>query len=57
LLGTGANERPPARSDWNHDAMAERVLFEPEWTREQAGWIDAELLPGDYAAAAAWLEP
>jgi hypothetical protein len=44
-------------SDLFAESYEEQVLFAPEWIERDEGFVDAEVLPDDYALASALIEP
>ncbi len=44
---------PPLAEEAIAESYEEQVLFAPEWLEREASFVDAELLPDDYALASA----
>jgi hypothetical protein len=62
-LGLGARDSAPAPSARAElapatlgDSWQEEVLYAPEWIESDDGFLDEEVLPQDYAVAAALLD-
>jgi hypothetical protein len=50
-------EATPSAADYFSESYEEQVLFAPEWIQRDEGFVDAEVLPDDYALASALIEP